>query len=115
MIAKIIAGLMVRQTMLEAARDKNEETIKLVKKPGEKGSNKLDINVSLNCSKDRILIYLKKIIKSAARMTNVSFDEMINHLKITHELIDDVSREESNTTKEGSSEDQQGQQPNHDA
>ena len=35
MIGKIIAGLMVKQIMLEAASDKNEETIKLVKKPGK--------------------------------------------------------------------------------
>lgn len=93
MIGKIIAGLMVRQIMLDAARDEERETIEMVKNPGRKGSNELKINVRSNCSKDRILIYLEKIIKSAANATNVSFEEMIKHLTTCHELIDDVSEE----------------------
>lgn len=99
MIYKIIAMLMVKQTMLEAARDKTEETIKLTKKPGEKGSNELEINVKFNCSPDRIPIYCEKIIKTAANATNVSFEEMIKHLTTCHELMDEVASEETKDNK----------------
>lgn len=99
MIGKVIAMLVVKQIMLEAARDKTEETIKLTKKPGKKGSNKLEINVMFNCAPDRIPIYCEKIIKTAANATNVSFEEMIKHLTTCHQLIDEVSDEETKENK----------------
>ena len=96
---KVIAMLMVKQIMLDAARDKTEETIKLTKKPGKKGSNKLEINVIFNCVQDRIPIYCEKIIKTAANATNVSFEEMIKHLTTCHQLMDEVASEETKDNK----------------
>lgn len=116
MITKLIAAMLVKKIMLEAASDKNEETIKLVKKPGEKGSTRLEVNVNFNCMKDRIPMYCEKIVVSAAHATNVSYEEMLKHLATTHELIGEISKEESTQkTREVSDEDQQDQQPDHDA
>lgn len=42
MIAKLIASLLVKQIMLEAASDNAKETIKLTKQPGKKGSRELE-------------------------------------------------------------------------
>lgn len=105
MIAKLIAGLMVKNIMLEAAGDKNEETIKLVKKPGKKKSKQLEINVRFECVPDRIAIYMVKLVESAAEATHVSFDEMIRHIKTTRELMYEISEEESQTTREVKDED----------
>ena len=115
MIGKIIAGLMVKQIMLEAASDKNEETIKLVKKPGKKKSKELEINVRFECVPDRIPVYMVKLVDSAASATNVSFDEMIKHLKTSHELMCEISKEESTSTWRDKDEGQQDQQSDHDA
>ena len=116
MIGKIIASLMVKQIMLEAASDKAEETIKLVKKPGKKKSKELEINVRFECVPDRIPVYIVKLVESAANATNVSFDEIIKHITTCHELMGEISEEKTTTTKkEVSDEDQPDQRPHHDA
>ena len=93
MIAKLIAQLMVEQTMIEAARDKREEKIKLVKKPGKKGATQLAVRVSFECARDRIPIYVEKIVDAAATATEVSYEEMLKHLKTTHELVCEIGQE----------------------
>lgn len=97
MIAKLIAGLLVKQIMLEAASDKTEETIKLTKEPGKEGSTELAIRVKFKCERARIPMYCEKIIASAASAANVSFEEMIKHVTTCHELMGEVSKEK--TTK----------------
>lgn len=99
MIGKVIAMLMVEQIMLEAARDKNEETINLTKQPGKKGSRELELNVRFKCERNRIPIYCEKIIVSAASATNVSFEEMIKHITTCHELMGEISKEKTATKK----------------
>ena len=106
MIAKLIAGLMVKNIMLEAAGDKNEETIKLVKKPGKKKSKQLEINVHFECAPNRIAIYMVKLVESAANAAHVSFDEMIQHIKTARELMNAISEEErTHTAREAKDED----------
>ena len=105
MIAKLIARLMVKNIMLEAAGDKNEEMIKLVKKPGKKKSKELEIRVRFECAPDRIAIYMVKLVESAAEATHVSFDEMLQHIKTSRELMYEISEEESQTTREVKDED----------
>lgn len=116
MIAKLIAGLLVEQIMLEAASDNAKETIKLTKQPGKKGSRELELNVRFKCERNRIPMYCEKIIVSAASATNVSFEEMIKHITTCHELMGEISEEKTATKKkEVSDEGQQDQQPDHDA
>lgn len=116
MIAKLIASLLVKQIMLEAASDNAKETIKLTKQPGKKGSRELELNVRFKCERNRIPMYCEKIIVSAASATNVSFEEMIKHITTCHELMGEISEEKTATKKkEVSDEDQPGQQPDHDA
>ena len=116
MIAKLIAGLFVKQIMLEAASDNAKETIKLTKQPGKKGSRELELNVRFKCERNRIPMYCEKIIVSAASATNVSFEEMIKHIITCHELMGEISEEKTATKKkEVSDEDQPDQQPDHDA
>lgn len=105
MIAKLIAGLMVKNIMLEAAGDKKEEMIKLVKKPGKKKSKELEIGVHFECVPDRIAIYMVKLVEAAAEVTHVSFDEMIRHIKTSRELMNEISKEKSQTTREAKDED----------
>lgn len=105
MIGKIIAMLMVEQIMLEAARDKTEETIKLTKKPCNKKSKELEIRVHFECAPDRIAIYMVKLVEAAAEATHVSFDEMIRHIKTSRELMNEISEEKSQTTREVKDED----------
>lgn len=93
MITKLIAGLMVRQILLDAASDETEDTITLVKKPGKKKSKELMVNISFHCKEDRLVVYCEKLIKAAADATNISFEEMVKHIGTCHELIDDVSEE----------------------
>lgn len=106
MIAKLIAGLLVKQIMLEAASDKNEETIKLTKEPGKEGPTELAIKVKFKCKRNRIPMYCEKIIASAASAANVSFEEMIKHVTTCHELMGEVSKEKTTTkNKEAKNED----------
>lgn len=105
MIAKLIAGLMVKNIMLEAASDKDEETIKLIKKPGKNKSKELEIRVRFECVPDRIAIYMVKLVESAAEATHISFDEMIQHIKTSRELMYEISEEKSQTTREVKDED----------
>ena len=93
MISKLIAKLLVEQTMIEAATDKHEEKIKLVKRPGKKNAAQLAIRVSFECQRDRIPIYVDKIVDAAAAATEVSYDEMLKHLKTTHELVCEMNQE----------------------
>lgn len=93
MISKLIAKLLVEQTMIEAATDKHEEKIKLVKRPGKKNAAQLAIRVSFECQRDRIPIYVDKIVDAAATATDVSYEEMLKHLKTTHDLIGEMSQE----------------------
>ena len=93
MITKLIAGLMVRQILLDAASDETEDTITLVKRPGKKKSKELMVNISFHCKEDRLVVYCEKLIKAAADATNISFEEMVKHIGTCHELIDDVSEE----------------------
>jgi hypothetical protein len=90
---------MVKNIMLEAAGDKNEEMIKLTKKPGKKKSKELEIRVQFECVPDRIAIYMVKLVESAAEATHISFDEMIQHIKTARELMYEIS-EEAQTTRE---------------
>lgn len=99
MIAKLIARLMVKNIMLEAAGDKKEEMIKLVKKPGKEKSKELEIRVHFECVHARIAIYMVKLVEAAAEATHVSFDEMIRHIKTSRELMNEISEEESQTTR----------------
>lgn len=116
MIAKLIAAMLVKKIMLEAASDSAKETIKLTKQPGKKGSRELELNVRFKCERNRIPMYCEKIIVSAASAANVSFEEMIKHITTCHELMGEISEEKTATKKkEVSDEDQPDQQPDHDA
>ena len=91
MLAKLIAKHIVKTTMLEAARDENEDTIQLTKIPGKKDADNFMATVSFRCPVDRILLYVERIIVSAAKATDMTFDEMIKHLKTEHELVDEIT------------------------
>jgi len=93
MISRLIAKLLVEQTMIEAATDKREEKIKLVKRPGKKNAAQLAIRVSFECQRDRIPIYVDKIVDAAAAATEVSYEEMLKHLKTTHDLVCEMGQE----------------------
>ena len=93
MLAKLIAKHMVKTTMLEAARDENENTIQLTKSPGTKDTNNFMATVSFRCPMNRIPLYVERIIVSAANATNVTFDEMIDYLKTEHELMQEITKE----------------------
>ena len=93
MISRLIAKLLVEQTMIEAATDKREEKIKLVKRPGKKNAVQLAVRVSFDCTRDRIPIYVDKIVDAAAVATEVSYEEMLKHLKTTHDLVCEIGQE----------------------
>ena len=38
-------------------------------------------------------LYVERIIVSAAKATNTTFDEMIKHLKTEHELVQEITEE----------------------
>lgn len=109
MIAKLIAAMLVKKIMLEAASDNAMETIKLTKQPGKKGSRELELNVRFKCEMNRIPMYCEKIIVSAANAANVSFEEMIKHITTCHELMCEISKEESTSTWRDKDEGQQDQ------
>ena len=93
MLAKLIAKHMVKTTMLEAARDESEDTIRLTKSPGKKSTNEFMATVSFRCPRDRIPLYVERITVSAAKATDVTFDEMIKHLRTEHELVQEITKE----------------------
>ena len=93
MLAKLIAKCMVKHTMLEAARDESEDTVRLTKSPGTKDANNFMATVSFRCPVDRIPLYVERIIVSAAKAMDMTFDEMIKHLKTEHELVDEITTE----------------------
>ena len=95
MLAKIIAGLMTKQIMLEAANDKSEDTIKLTKKPGKKKANAMEVLVQFNCKPDRIPVYMVKLVETAAGATEVSFDDMLEYIKTCHEIMQEISTEQT--------------------
>ena len=106
MIGKIIAMLMVKQTMLEAAADEHEDKIELIKFAGKEGATEAEIRIHFESPMDRIPMYATKVVEVAAGVTNVPFDRMINHIKTYHELLQAVS-EEQVEKKEYSHEDKQ--------
>ncbi|MBR3053136.1 MAG: hypothetical protein IKG59_03310 [Firmicutes bacterium] len=93
MLAKLIAKHMVKTTMLEAARDESEDTIRLTKGPGKKSTKEFMATVNFRCPLDRIPLYVERIIVSAAKATDVTFDEMIDYLKTEHELMQEITKE----------------------
>lgn len=101
MLAKLIAECMVKHAMLEAARDESEDTVRLTKSPGTKDTNNFMATVSFRCPVDRIPLYVERIIVSAAKAMDVTFDEMIKHLKTEHELMQEITKE--TITKEAKS------------
>lgn len=92
-LAEIIAALLVKQTMLEAAADEHEDKIVLIKLAGKEGATETEIRVHFEGPVDRIPMYATKVVEAAAGATNVPFDRMINHIKTYHELMQAVSEE----------------------
>ena len=99
MLAKIITKHLVKQMMFDAASDPKEEMITLVRKRGKKGAKEMEILVRFNGSLDRIPMYVAKIVESAAKATNVSFTEMIQHTETCHDLMLEVSSNKETITK----------------
>ena len=93
-LAEIIAALLVKQTMLEAAADEHEDKIELIKLAGKEGATEAEIRIHFESPMDRIPMYATKVVEAAAGATNVPFDKMINHIKTYHELLQAVSEEQ---------------------
>ena len=107
-VVKDLAKSAVGDVMLAAAKNKQEESITLIRRAGSKESENLKIKVEINAASATLPLYVCRIIESAARASGVSYKKMVNFASVYHELASEVSDQTFNVVrneKEGSSED----------
>ena len=85
---------------LEAIKQsKKTERLTMERGPAdEKGG--INIEVNYQGSDITAPYYAYYIVKSMAKVIGISFEDMINHLKVYEELMPEIAEEESELTKE---------------
>jgi hypothetical protein len=99
-VLKDLAKATVSDVMVSAAQNEQEESISLVRHAGSADEKNLNVKVDINCARATLPLYVCRIIESAARVSDVSYENMVKIASVYHELAGEVS-DQTFDVKEG--------------
>lgn len=104
MIKKIMKGMAIKlvdDVLNRLAESDEEDRILLVRSPGAKGQNYLDIHVEMNYEEGAAIpFYVSRIIESAANDVGVSYDRMVELAGTFRKIVRENFDEDNSITRE---------------
>lgn len=82
------ASSLTQELLTSVAESPDEDYIKLIKAPGKKGADSLNVSVDIFSEPAILPYYVSKIIECAADHAEVSYEEMLNIVHTFHKIID---------------------------
>lgn len=82
----------ITAALLDDIRESNrEESILLVKAPGNEDAEALMCSITFKCSAAAMPVYISQIIEAAAMSCGVSYEEMSTHVNTIHKIMDRIT------------------------